>query len=160
MESSVQILLVLSTLTYVSVRVQKDPGLSKRLLSLMGINRPLIGSKSAFALVVGALVALALFVAIDPEARVFLMFLDSFGVDLFLALCALFMRHNLELGVAVLLIPVLKGIYRWGPVPGFWPTRVVLRSSVSWAGYAILYPTAAILVAALLIRCALIGVGI
>lgn len=160
MESSVQMLLVLSILTYVSVRVQKDPGPSKWLLSLMGINRRLTGSKGAFPLVVGALVVLALFVATDPEARVFLMFLDSFGVDLFLALFALFLRHNLELGVAILLIPVLKGIYRWGPVPGFWPSRVVLRSSVSWAGYAILYPAAAILMAALLIRCALIGVGI
>jgi hypothetical protein len=155
-----QSLLVLLVLAYALIRVQRDPGLSKRLLSLMGINRRLAGSESEFALIVGALVVLALFVAIDPEARVFLMFLDSFGVDLFFALCALFVRHNFELCVAILLIPILKGIYRWGPVPGFWPSGVVLKSSVSWAGYAILYPTAAVLMAALLIRCTLIGVWI
>jgi hypothetical protein len=152
-EPSVQLVLVLAILAYVSFRVQKTPGPSKRLLSLMGIDRQLAGSESQFAPVVGAVVALALFVAIDPEARVFLMFLDSFGVDLFVALCALFVRHNLELCVAILLIPILRGIYRWGPVPGFWPSRVVLRSSVSWAGYAVLCPAGALLVAALLIRC-------
>jgi hypothetical protein len=157
-EPTAQILLVVAILAYVSVRVQKDPGLLKRLLSPIEIK--LARSETGFALVVGALVALALFVAIDPEARVFLMFLDSFGVDLFVALCALFVRHNLELCVAILLIPILKGVYRWGPVPGFWPSGVVLRSSVSWAGYAILYPTAAVLIVALLIRCTLIGVWI
>jgi hypothetical protein len=153
----VQLVLVLAILAYVSFRVQKTPGLSKRLLSLMGIDRRWAGSESQFALVVGAVVALALFVAIDPEARVFLMFLDSFGVDLFVALCALFVRHNLELCVGLLLIPILKGVYRWGPVPGFWPSRVVLRSSMSWAGYAVLYPAGALLVVAVLIRCMTIG---
>jgi hypothetical protein len=156
----VQLLLILSLVAYVSVRVQKDPGLSKRLPSLMGINRRLAGSESEFALVVGALVALALFAAIDPEARVFLMFLDSFGVDLFVALCALFVRHNLELCVAILLIPILKGIYRWGPVPGFWPSGVVLKSSASWAGYAILYPAAALFMGVLFVRCMFVGVWI
>lgn len=92
MELLVQLLLVLSILTYVSVRVQKDPGQSKRWLSPMGIDRRLAGSETEFALVAGALVALVLFVAIEPEARVILVFLDSFGVDLFVALCALFVR--------------------------------------------------------------------
>jgi hypothetical protein len=72
------------------------------------------------------------------------MFLDSFGVDLFLALCALFMRHNLELGVAVLLILVLKGIYRWGPVPGFWLVQLfvpVRRRTYSGLSEMSLWPT-------------------
>jgi hypothetical protein len=155
---SVQLVLGLAILAYVSVRVQKTPGLSKRLLSLMGIDRRLAGSESQFALVAGAVVALALFVAIDPEARVFLMFLDSFGVDLFVTLCALLVRHNLELGVALLLIPILKGIYRWGPVPGFWPSGVVLKSSASWAGYAILYPAAAFFIGVLFVKCMFFGV--
>lgn len=153
---TVQLLLVLSILTYVSIRVHKDPELSKRLLSLLGIK--LAGSERRFALVVGAVVALALFVAMDPEARVFLMFLDSFGVDLFVALCALFVRHNLELCIAILLIPILKGIYSWGPVPGFWPSGVVLRSSASWVGYAILYPAAALFMGVLFVRCIFFGV--
>jgi len=83
---------------------------------------------------------LALFVAIDPEARIFLMFLDSVGIDLFVTLCVLFLRHNLVLIAAILLIPILKWTYRWGPVPGFWPSRLVIRSSASWAGYAVVVP--------------------
>ena len=55
-------------------------------------------------------------------------------------MCALYLRHNLVLVAAILLIPILKWIYRWGPVPGFWPSRLVVRSSSIWAGYAVVVP--------------------
>jgi hypothetical protein len=103
------------------VLVQNDQSRVARLLTLVGINRQLTRSESTFAMVAGGLVVLALFVAIEPEARIFLMFLDSVGVDLFLAVCVLYLRHNLVLVAAILLIPVLRWTYRWGPVPGFWP---------------------------------------
>jgi hypothetical protein len=160
-QSSLQLLLILLVLAFALIRVQNYPEGMLRAPLINGIKLRFNRSESTFGLIVGVLVALALFVAIDPEARVFLVFLDSFGVDLFIALCALFVRHNLELCAAILLIPILKGIYRWGPVPGFWPSRVVLRSSVSWAGYAILYPAMALFMALfmamLLVRCTLIG---
>lgn len=136
-------LLILLTLAYMLARVQNDQAVLVRLLSLIGI-KPRLTRAESTALIFGGLVILALFVAIDPQARLFLMFLDSVGVDLFVTACALYLRHNLLLLIAVLLVPILRGIYRWGPVPGFWPSKLVIRSSATWAGYAVLVPTAAL----------------
>jgi len=133
-------LLILLVLAYTLVRVQNDRSMVVRLFSLIGINRRLTRSESTFVLILGGLVVLALFIVIEPEARIFLMFLDSVGVDLFVTLCVLFLRHNLVLVAAILLIPILKWTYRWGPVPGFWPSGLVMRSSASWAGYAVVVP--------------------
>jgi hypothetical protein len=150
-------LLILLVLAYMLVLVQNDHGMVVQLLSLVGIKRRLTRSESTIFLILGALVFLALFVAMEPEARIFLMFLDSVGVDLFVTLCVLFLRHNLVLVAAILLIPLLKWTYRWGPVPGFWPSRLVIRSSASWAGYAVVVP-AMTLCAALCITGVLSGV--
>jgi hypothetical protein len=133
-------LLILLVLTYMLVLIQNDQGMAVRLLSLVGINRRLTRSESTFILILGGLVVLALFVAIEPETRIFLMFLDSVGVDLFVTVCLLYLRHNLVLVAAILLIPILKWTYRWGPVPGFWPSSLVIRSSATWAGYAVVVP--------------------
>jgi len=140
-------LLILLVLSFMLVRVERDQGVLVQLLSLVGIKRRLTQSESTFALIVGGLVFLALFVAIDPEARIFLMFIDSFGADLFVTLCVLFFRHRLAITISLLIIPILKGLYRWGPVPGFWPSKLVVRSSVTWTGYAILWPAMALLFA-------------
>ena len=140
-------LLILTVLIFMLVRVERGQGMLVQLLSLVGIKRRLTQSESTFALIVGGLVFLALFVAIDPEARIFLMFIDSFGVDLFVTLCVLFFRHRLAITISILIIPILKGLYRWGPVPGFWPSKLVVRSSATWTGYAILWPAMALLFA-------------
>jgi hypothetical protein len=132
--------LIFLVLAYALVLVRNDQGLVVRLLSLVGISRRLTRSESTFVLVLGGLVVLALFVALEPETRIFLMFLDSVGVDLFVTVCVLYLRHNLVLAAAILLIPILKWTYRWGPVPGFWPSRLVIRSSSIWAGYAVVVP--------------------
>ena len=124
-------LLNLLVLAYLLVLVQNDQSMVVRLLSLVGINRQLTRSESTFVLILGVLVVLALFVAIEPEARIFLMFLDSVGVDLFVTLCVLYLRHNLVLAAAIVLVPILKWTYRWGAVPGFWPSRLVIRSSAT-----------------------------
>ena len=146
-------LLVLLVLAYMLVLLQNDRGMVVRLLTLVGINRRLTRSESTFILILGGLVVLALFIAIEPEARIFLMFLDSVGVDLFVTLCVLFLRHNLVLVAAILLIPILKWTYRWGPVPGFWPSRLVIRSSASWAGYAVVVPVVTLCGAAMAALC-------
>ena len=117
-------LLILSVLAYIVVRAQ----------------RQVTRSKEPLVLIAGGLVLLALFIAIEPETRVLLMFLDSVGVDLFVTVCVLYLRHNLVLLIAILLVPVLRGMYRLGPVPGFWPSRYVMRSSATWAGYAVVVP--------------------
>ena len=136
--------LTLLVLAFVLVLVQNDQDMLVELLSLVGIKRRLTRSESTFVLVLGGLVVLALFVAMEPEARIFLMFLDSVGVDLFITLCVLYLRHNLVVVAAVLLIPMLKWTYRCGPVPGFWPSRLVIRSSATWAGYAVVTPIIAL----------------
>jgi hypothetical protein len=133
-------------LMFMIVRIQNNPDMLAHLFSLFGIKMRLTRSESTFALVVGAVVCLALFVAIDPEARVFLMFIDSFGADLFVTLCVLFLRYRLAIILSLLLIPLLKVSYRWGPVPGFWPTKTVLKSSAMWAGYAVIYPATILLI--------------
>ena len=137
-------LLILLVLAGMLVLAQNDQGMQLRLLSLVGIKRRLTRSESTFVLILGALVILALFVAIEPETRIFLMFLDSVGVDLFVTMCVLYLRHNLVLVAAILLIPMLKRAYRWGPVPGFWPSRLVIKSSAGWAGYAVVTPMVAL----------------
>jgi hypothetical protein len=142
-----QVVLILLVLIFMLVLLQRDEGMLPQVLSLVGIKRRLSRSESTFALIVGALVFLALFVAIDPEARIFLMFIDSFGADLFVTLCVLFFRHRLAITISILIIPILKGLYRWGPVPGFWPSKLVVRSSATWTGYAILWPAMALLFA-------------
>jgi hypothetical protein len=137
-------LLILLVLSYMLVLVQNDQGMVVRLLSLVGIKRRLTRSEGTFVFILGALVILALFVAVEPEARIFLMFLDSVGVDLFITLCVLYLRHNLVLVAAILLVPILKRAYCWGPVPGFWPSKLVIKSSAGWAGYAVVTPMVAL----------------
>lgn len=146
-------LLIFLVLAYMLVLVQDDLGMVARLLSLVGINRRLSQSESTFILILGGLVVLALFVAIEPETRIFLMFLDSVGIDLFVTFCVLFLRHNLVLVAAILLIPILRWTYRWGPVPGFWPSRLVIRSSATWAGYAVVVPVVTLCGAAMAAIC-------
>ena len=135
-------LLILLVLAYMLVLVQNDQGMAVQLLSLVGINRRLTRSETTLVLILAGLAGLALFLAIEPEARIFLMFLDSVGVDLFVAMCVLYLRHNLVVIAAILLIPILKWAYRWGPVPGFWPSRLVIKSSATWTGYAVVVPVA------------------
>lgn len=147
-------LLILLVLAYMLVLVQNDQSMVVRLLSLVGIKRQLTRSESTFFLILGGLVLLALFFAIEPETRIFLMFMDSVGIDLLVTLCALFLRHNLVLIATILLIPILRWTYRWGPVPGFWPSRLVIRSSASWAGYAVVVPVMTLCGAAMAAICA------
>ena len=146
-------LLILLVLAYMLVLVQNDEGMAVRLLSLVGINRRLTPPESTSVLILGGLVVLALFVALEPETRIFLMLLDSVGVDLFVTMCVLYLRHNLVIVAAILLIPILKWAYRWGPVPGFWPSRLVMRSSATWAGYAVVVPAMTLFAAAMAAIC-------
>jgi hypothetical protein len=88
----------------------------------------------------GVMIVLALIFIIDPEVRALLMLGDYLGIDLIATLATVYLREHLAIGVALLLIPLLRLAYRWGPVPGFWPHRVILRSSLVWTGYAVICP--------------------
>jgi hypothetical protein len=88
----------------------------------------------------GLAIVLALFFVTHPETRVLLMFADYMGVDLIATMAVVYLRHHLGISVALVAIPLLRLAYRWGPVPGFWPHRVVFRSSLVWTGYAVICP--------------------
>ena len=88
----------------------------------------------------GAIILLALLLVITPEVRALLMLSSYLGADLIATMAAVYLREHLAISVALLLIPLLRLAYLWGPVPGFWPHRVVLRSSWVWAGYAVICP--------------------
>lgn len=88
----------------------------------------------------GAIVFLALLLVFDPEVRVVLMLVDYLGIDLVITVAALFLRQHLVITASLVLIPLLRLAYRYGPVPGFWPSRQVLRSGVVWPTYAVIYP--------------------
>jgi hypothetical protein len=90
--------------------------------------------------VAGAGILLALFLVLEPESRALLLLTDYLGVDLIVMMMAVYLRHHLAIAVALVFIPLLRLAYRWGPVPGFWPHSKVLRSSVAWTAYAVIYP--------------------
>jgi hypothetical protein len=119
----------------------------------MQIPAPRSTSRIHFRVLAGVLIAVALMFVFNPELRVLLLFIDSFGIELVAALCALQFRYGFEVFVCIMLVPVLRRIYAWGPVPGFWPTKTVITSSASWAGYALLYPAGALCFAALFLLC-------
>jgi hypothetical protein len=88
----------------------------------------------------GAVIVLALLLVFDPETRALLMLIDYLGIDLIVTMAALFLRQHLVITASLVLIPLLRLAYRYGPVPGFWPSRQVMRSGVVWPTYAVIYP--------------------
>jgi hypothetical protein len=100
-----------------------------------------------------ALIVLALFLVLEPETRALLMLVDYLGIDLMVTVAALFLREHLVIAASLVLIPLLRLAYRYGPVPGFWPSRQVLRSGVVWPTYAVIYPLGFAAFGAVLIAC-------
>ena len=102
-------------------------------------------------LIVGCalLMMIILAVGFEPEVRVLLAFVDSYGVDLLLTLFALQFRHYAMIVLILLLIPTLRLAYRFGAIPHFWPYKEVMRSSLSMTVYAVLQPITFLLVLSL-----------
>jgi hypothetical protein len=96
-------------------------------------------------------IVLALFLVLEPETRALLMLVDYLGIDLIVTMAALFLRQHLVITASLVLIPLLRLAYRYGPVPGFWPSRPVMRSGVVWPTYAVIYPLTFAVFAAVLI---------
>jgi hypothetical protein len=103
----------------------------------------------------GAVVVLALVLVFDPETRVLLMLVDYLGIDLIVTLAALFLRQHLVITASLVLIPLLRLAYRYGPVPGFWPYRPLMRSGAMWPAYAVICPLFFAGFGAVLIACLL-----
>jgi hypothetical protein len=105
------------------------------------------------ATLAAGLIVFALFLIINPETRIFLLFIDSIGIDVFAGLFAWYCRQQIALTFSLLLLPGLRLLYRCGPVPGFWPGRTVLGSSAVWTGYALMVPALCAGMAALCVKC-------
>jgi hypothetical protein len=98
-------------------------------------------------------ILLALFLVFDPEVRILLMLVDYLGIDLIVTVAALFLRQHLVITASLVLIPLVRLAYRFGPVPGFWPSRQVLKSGVIWPAYAVIHPLKFAAFSAMLIVC-------
>jgi hypothetical protein len=135
----IEYLLTLLVFGYVLFRMASDPYTLKAAQEHLGLQYS-IDQSQAIGVFGSVLISLALFVVIDPEARILFMFIDSVGVDLFVTVCTLVLRHYMTVSVALASITVLQVIYRFGPLPQFWPYREVVRSSPSFLAYAIMFP--------------------
>jgi len=140
-----QTLLILLLASYLAHNARRDARTWAGFQQFLNRDGWSIRSQTIFGFIGGVVVILALLVVINPEARLMLMFIDSIGVDLFLTMCVLYLRHNLAITSAIVGIPVLTTIYKFGLVPGFWPSRDVMRSMPAYAAYAVVWPIAFLL---------------
>jgi hypothetical protein len=140
-------------------RSSSGPNMTLFLCALIGIyilrQRDDRRMRGLWTPVAGALIVLALLLVFDPEVRALLMLVDYLGIDLIVTFAALFLRQHLAITASLILIPLLRLAYRYGPVPGFWPDRQVLRSGVMWPAYAVIYPLTFAVFGAVLIVCLL-----
>jgi hypothetical protein len=96
-----------------------------------------IPGRAAAIRILSVVVLVALFLAIDPEARAFWAFLDATGVDIFLTLLLL-------QGSAIvywLNIPGRIGAFvrvleAWGPYPMPLPQRALIKQHPLWSAYS------------------------
>jgi hypothetical protein len=101
------------------------------------------------------LIVLALFLVLEPETRALLMLVDYLGIDLMVTVAALYLRQHLVITASLILIPLLRIAYRYGPVPGFWPYRQIMTSGAMWPAYAVLCPLIVAAFGGALIACLL-----
>src|ERR1700683_3977974 len=92
--------------------------------------------RSATVNVLGMLVLLALMIVLDPEVRVFLLFLDSVTVDIFLLLLAFQGREYLWLLHGAVILPAARHLADLGPYPLPLPSRWFFTQHPFWAVYA------------------------
>jgi hypothetical protein len=95
-----------------------------------------VTDRSTTVKVLGMLVLLALMIVLNPEVRVFLLFLDSVTVDLFLLLLALQGRGYLWLLHGAVILPAVRHLADLGPYPLPLPSRWFFTQHPFWAVYA------------------------
>src|SRR5580658_3471542 len=84
---------------------------------VLGMTSWEVAGRRATGKALGLLALIALILALDPEARVFLLFINDVGVDIFLLLLTLQGRgYLLVLGKSVLL-PAVRRLANWGWYP-------------------------------------------
>jgi hypothetical protein len=86
--------------------------------------------------VFGVLVLVALMIVLNPEVRVFLLFVDSVSVDLFLLLLAFQGREYLWFLCGAIILPAARHLADSGPYPLPLPSRWFFTQHPFWAAFA------------------------
>ena len=95
-------------------------------MRLFYVGRSTSNSRQVHWPLVALLVAFLLLLAIEPETRVFLMFIDAVGLDFFLLLLGCQFRDCSWILRDRALNPVWRRLNTWGPFPMDCPTRQVM----------------------------------
>jgi hypothetical protein len=107
------------------------------LYKLLGIRTECDIGRSTMVKVLGILVLMVLMIAQDPEVRVFLLFVDSLSVDLFILLLAVQGRECLWLLYGAIILPAARHLANVGPFPLPLPSRWFFSQHPLWAAYSI-----------------------
>jgi hypothetical protein len=109
----------------------------EELLRLLSVGSS--GCKSARVnwAMVALLMSFILLITMEPEARVFWMFIDAVGVDFFFLMLACQFRTNVWLIRDSVVNPIWRRLEIWAPFPMDLPTRRVMRDYPYLSGCAI-----------------------
>jgi hypothetical protein len=105
--------------------------------------------REATARALGIVVLVALIVALDPEVRAFLIFLDAMGVDLFVMLLLFQGREILQWLSVALALPAIRQLETRGWYPMPLPSCRLLKQHPWWSVYAAGRPVVMVIVIAL-----------
>lgn len=112
------------------------------LTELLGIGSRELGGRGATARMLALLVLVALIVAVDPEIRGFLLFVNDVGLDIFLTLLALQGREHLLLIHKLAVLPIAQRLANCGWCPIALPSRWLFTEHPLWGIYATVRPVA------------------
>jgi hypothetical protein len=96
-------------------------------------------SRWQIALTLAIAVGIAL-VVLMPEANIVFTAVDAAGLDLVTLFIALELRQYIAVAYQLALAPILRIIYRLGPVPIFEPYADLMRGCPSLRSYVVIWP--------------------
>jgi hypothetical protein len=121
--------------TIVAVLLWKEAA-RETLYRLLGISSGRGTDHHTKVKVLGMLLLLALMIALDPEVRVFLLFVDTVSVELFLLLLAFQAREYLWPLYGAVIRPAARHLGDAGPYPLPLPSRRFFAQHPFWAAFA------------------------
>jgi hypothetical protein len=109
--------MVLSTVLAIAIGLVFSRTSRSQLSRLLDFSAWRSNSRGVNAPLVSLLIVIALLVTVQPEARVFLMFLDAVGLDFFLLLLTLQGRNYLCIIRGQVITPMWRKLRASGPAP-------------------------------------------
>jgi hypothetical protein len=102
------------------------------------------------------LVMVALVLALDPEVRAILVFVDAIGIDIFLMLLFFQGQEILRWVLVAMCVPAVRSLERWSWYPMPIPNRALFKEHPLWSVYATAQPIAlALLITVFIVALAL-----